>query len=97
MHEIVEANLMVEQKVLIREEALALFKGINEKYKVEIIQDIPEDEILTVYQQGNFIDLCRGPHVPRTGLLKAFKLIKLGGAYWRGESREEVVHERKDL
>ncbi|MFW0097486.1 MAG: threonine--tRNA ligase [Coxiella endosymbiont of Haemaphysalis qinghaiensis] len=91
MHEIVEANLMVEQKVLIREEALALFKGINEKYKVEIIQDIPEDEILTVYQQGNFIDLCRGPHVPRTGLLKAFKLIKLGGAYWRGDSKNEML------
>ncbi|MFW0094462.1 MAG: threonine--tRNA ligase [Coxiella endosymbiont of Haemaphysalis qinghaiensis] len=91
MHEIVEANLMVEQKLLTREEALALFEGINEKYKVEIIQDIPEDEILTVYQQGNFIDLCRGPHVPRTGLLKAFKLIKLGGAYWRGDSKNEML------
>lgn len=91
MHEIVEANLMVEQKLLTREEALALFEGINEKYKVEIIQDIPEDEILTVYQQGNFIDLCRGPHVPRTGLLKAFKLTKLGGAYWRGDSKNEML------
>lgn len=91
MHEIVKADLMVEQKLLTREEALTLFGGMNEKYKVEIIKDIPEGEILTVYQQGNFIDLCRGPHVPRTGLLKAFKLTKLGGAYWRGNSKNEML------
>ena len=91
MHEISEANLMVERKVLTREEALALFEEMDEKYKIEIIQDIPERKTLTVYQQGDFIDLCRGPHVPRTGLLKAFKLTKLAGAYWRGDSKNEML------
>ncbi|AKQ33445.1 threonine--tRNA ligase [Candidatus Coxiella mudrowiae] len=93
MHEIAEANLRVERRVLTREEALALFEGMNEKYKVEIIRDIPAEETVTAYQQGNFIDLCRGPHIPRTGLLKlkAFKLTKLAGAYWRGDSKNEML------
>ncbi len=91
MHEIAEANLRVERKILTRKEALALFEGMNEKYKVEIIRDIPEEEIVTGYQQGDFIDLCRGPHIPRTGLLKAFKLTKLAGAYWRGDSKNKML------
>lgn len=64
---------------------------MGERYKVEIIRDIPKEEILTAYQQGDFIDLCRGPHVPRTGMLKAFKLTKLAGAYWRGDSNNEML------
>lgn len=91
MHEIAEANLRVERKILTRKEALALFEGMNEKYKVEIIRDIPGEEIVTGYQQGDFIDLCRGPHIPRTGLLKAFKLTKLAGAYWRGDSKNKML------
>ena len=91
MHEITAANLKVERKILSRKEALSLFEKMGEKYKVEIIQDIPKEEILTVYQQGNFIDLCRGPHVPCTALLNAFKLTKLAGAYWRGDSKKEML------
>ena len=67
------------------------FKSIGEEYKVKIIEDIPADEILTIYQQGDFIDLCRGPHVPSTGMLKAFKLTKVAGAYWRGDSKNEML------
>ena len=91
MYEITEANLKVKGKILSREEALAHFKKMGEKYKIEIINDIPEEEVLTVYQQGNFIELCRGPHVPCTALLKAFKLTKLAGAYWRGDSKKEML------
>jgi threonyl-tRNA synthetase len=69
-----------------REDAIALFKGMGEHYKVEIIEDLPADEEITVYQQGDWMDLCRGPHVPSTGKLGAFKLTKVAGAYWRGDS-----------
>ncbi|ACJ18083.1 threonine--tRNA ligase [Coxiella burnetii] len=91
MRSLAKADLAVERRVLSRDEALTLFKKMGERYKVEIIRDIPKEEILTAYQQGDFIDLCRGPHVPRTGMLKAFKLTKLAGAYWRGDSNNEML------
>ncbi len=91
MAELVKANLPIERLVLTREEAIQLFTERAEHYKVEIIQAIPEHESLTAYQQGDFIDLCRGPHVSSTGMLKAFKLTKLAGAYWRGDSNNEML------
>lgn len=91
MHELVKANYQVSRRVVNRDEAIHYFKNIGEIYKVKIIEDIPPDEVLTIYQQGDFADLCRGPHVPRTGLLKAFKLTKVSGAYWRGDSQNEML------
>lgn len=91
MHEIAEKNYSVSRKVVSRDEAIAFFKNLGEEYKVRIIQDIPADETLTIYQQGDFADLCRGPHVPSTGALKAFKLTKVSGAYWRGDSNNEML------
>lgn len=91
MYEIAKKNYPVKQIVLNREAAIKLFESMGEHYKVKIIQDIPADEILTAYQQENFVDLCRGPHVPHTGHLQAFKLIKLSGAYWRGDSNNEML------
>ena len=86
MEEIVKEDLQVERSVLSREEAVQLFEKMGEKYKVEIIESIPGDEDLSFYRQGDFIDLCRGPHVPSTGKFKAFKLTSVAGAYWRGDS-----------
>ena len=74
-----------------RDEAVALFKEKGEDYKVQILESIPGDEVLSFYQQGEFIDLCRGPHIPDTGKLKAFKLTKVAGAYWRGDSNNEML------
>ncbi len=91
MHEIAEKNYPVSRQVVNRDEAIHFFKGIGEEYKVKIIEDIPADETLTLYQQGDFADLCRGPHVPSTGMLKAFKLTKVSGAYWRGDSKNEML------
>jgi len=91
MAEIVNDNLSISRKVLTREEAIDYFSSIGEHYKVKIIQDLPEDEILTLYTQGEFTDLCRGPHVPSTGSLKVFKLTKVSGAYWRGDSNNEML------
>ena len=91
MEEIVKEDLQVERSILSREEAVELFEKMDEKYKVEIIESIPGDEDLTFYRQGDFIDLCRGPHVPSTGKFKAFKLTKVAGAYWRGDSNNEML------
>lgn len=91
MTELAAADLEVERSVLSRDEAIQLFNEMGERYKVQIIQDIPQAENLTFYRQGDFIDLCRGPHVPRTSKLKAFKLMKLAGAYWRGDSNNEML------
>lgn len=91
MKEITEKNYSVSRKVVTRDEAITYFQGIGEAYKVKIIQDIPADEMLTIYQQGDFADLCRGPHVPSTGMVKAFKLTKVSGAYWRGDSKNEML------
>lgn len=91
MAEIASSNHSVSRKVMSRNEAINYFKSIGEEYKVKIIQDIPAEEQLTIYQQGDFADLCRGPHVPTTGMLKAFKLTKVSGAYWRGDSNNEML------
>jgi threonyl-tRNA synthetase len=91
MTELVEQDLQVQRKEMSRDEAIALFEGMNEHYKVEIIKDIPQDQVLSLYQQGDFIDLCRGPHVPSTAKLSVFKLTKVAGAYWRGDSNNEML------
>jgi len=91
MQEIAAQNHHVSRKSVSRDEAIQYFKSIGEDYKVKIIQDIPADEILTIYQQGDFADLCRGPHIPSTGMLKAFKLTKVAGAYWRGDAKNEML------
>jgi threonyl-tRNA synthetase len=91
MQEIVKENLPVERSVLSRDEAISLFREMGEGYKVEIIESIPGDEDLSFYRQGDFIDLCRGPHVPDTGKFKAFKLTSVAGAYWRGNSDNEML------
>ena len=91
MNDLAQQDIPVTRSEKSRDEAIALFKGMGEDYKAEIISDIPVDEILSLYEQGDFIDLCRGPHVPSTGHLKAFKLTKLAGAYWRGDSNNEML------
>ncbi|HQR24119.1 MAG TPA: threonine--tRNA ligase [Steroidobacteraceae bacterium] len=91
MHEIAKADLDVERRVMPRDEAVGLFKGIGEHYKAEIIASIPAGEDISLYGQGDWFDLCRGPHVPSTGKLGAFKLMKVAGAYWRGDSRNEML------
>lgn len=91
MAELAKANFAVTRKVISRNDAIKLFESMGEHYKVQIIRDIPENDLLTIYEQDDFVDLCRGPHVPRTGLLKAFKLTKLAGAYWRGDSKNEML------
>jgi len=91
MQDIVKSNLLLERKELSRKDAILYFESIGEKYKVEIISAIPEDQVLSLYTQGDFTDLCRGPHVPGTSKLKAFKLTKLAGAYWRGDSNNEML------
>lgn len=91
MQELTESNFTVSRKAVSRDEAIEFFKQLGEDYKVKIIQDIPATETLTIYHQGDFADLCRGPHVPSTGMLKAFKLTKVSGAYWRGDSKNEML------
>jgi threonyl-tRNA synthetase len=91
MHELAEQGLPVVRSEMPRDEAVALFRGMGEEYKAQIIEDIPADEVLSLYSQGEFVDLCRGPHVPNTGKLGAFKLTKLAGAYWRGDSNNEML------
>ncbi len=91
MRELVKANYSIERQEMSRNDAIDLFRKMGEEYKVEIIKAIPEDQTLTLYKQGDFIDLCRGPHAPRTGLLKVFKLTKLAGAYWRGDSNNAML------
>lgn len=91
MHELAEKNFTVSRRVVSRDEAIQYFSSIGEAYKVKIIQDIPGSEVLTIYQEDDFADLCRGPHVPRTGVLKAFKLTKISGAYWRGDANNEML------
>ncbi len=91
MQELVKADLKVARQVMSREDAITFFRKIGEEYKAKIIEDIPAGETLTTYQQGDFVDLCRGPHVPSTGKIKAFKLMKVAGAYWRGDSNNEML------
>ncbi|MDD4979561.1 MAG: threonine--tRNA ligase [Gallionella sp.] len=91
MGELAKRDIPVTRKVMPRDEAVAYFKSINENYKAEIIASIPADQDVSLYTEGDFTDLCRGPHVPSTGKLKAFKLMKLAGAYWRGDSKNEML------
>jgi len=91
MNAIVKQNLPVQRLEMKREDAIELFKSMGEYYKAEIIESIPTNEVLSLYKQGDFIDLCRGPHVPSTSKLKVFKLMKLAGAYWRGDSNNEML------
>lgn len=91
MYELAKENYPVTRRELPRDEAIKYFKNLGEEYKAQIIADIPADEVLSLYKQGDFEDLCRGPHVPSTGFLKAFKLTKLAGAYWRGDSNNEML------
>ncbi len=91
MHKIVKEALPVTRSVKSRDDAVAFFKGIGEAYKAEIIESIPSNEELSLYTQGEFTDLCRGPHVPGTDKLRAFKLMKVAGAYWRGDSNNQML------
>jgi threonyl-tRNA synthetase len=92
MEEIANADLAVERSEMSREDAITFFRDMGEEYKAKIIEDIPKNETLSLYKQGDFIDLCRGPHVPSTRHLKGgFKLMKLAGAYWRGDSNNEML------
>lgn len=91
MGQLVEQNIPVERIEMTREDAIKYFDSIGEKYKVEIISAIPAGDIISLYRQGDFTDLCRGPHVPSTNKLKAFQLMKLAGAYWRGDSNNEML------
>ena len=91
MVELASKDERVTRKVMSRDEAVAYFKSIGEAYKAEIISSIPADEDVSLYSEGSFTDLCRGPHVPSTGKLKVFKLMKLAGAYWRGDAKNEML------
>jgi threonyl-tRNA synthetase len=91
MGEIKERDEPVTREVWARDDAVALFKEMGEHYKAELIAAIPDDQPITLYRQGDFVDLCRGPHLPSTGKVGAFKLLKVAGAYWRGDSRNEML------
>ncbi len=91
MHELAKADLKVERKLMPRDQAVETFKQLGEHYKAEIIASIPANEDISLYGQGDWFDLCRGPHVPSTGKLGAFKLMKVAGAYWRGDSKNEML------
>ncbi len=91
MEELAKADFEVARSVMPRDEAVKFFRDMGEEYKAEIIASIPSNEDISLYKQGDFIDLCRGPHVPSTGKLKAFKLMKVAGAYWRGDSNNEML------
>ena len=91
MSDIAKQDLTVERSVMSRDDAVTLFEGMGEKYKAEILESIPSDEDLSFYRQGDFMDLCRGPHIPSTAKTGAFKLTKVAGAYWRGDSNNEML------
>ena len=91
MKKISSEKLTIERMVVSRDEALKMCADMGEDYKVELITDLPEDEVITFYKQGDFIDLCMGPHVPNTGLLKASKLLSIAGAYWRGDEKNKML------
>ena len=91
MAEIAKRDHAVRRELMPRDEAVRFFAGMGEKYKAEIISSIPSNEDISLYRQGDFVDLCRGPHVPSTGRLKVFRLMKVAGAYWRGDSRNEML------
>lgn len=91
MNKIVGENLPIRRREVSREEALATFTELGDNLKLELINDLPEDSVITIYDQGEFFDLCRGPHLPSTGRIKAFKLLSVAGAYWRGDSKNKML------
>ena len=91
MNKIVNENLEIRRREVSREEAIKIFSDINDNLKLELINDLPEGTVLTIYDQGEFFDLCRGPHLPSTGRIKAFKLLSVAGAYWRGDSKNKML------
>ncbi|CAH8716662.1 threonine--tRNA ligase [Paenibacillus thiaminolyticus] len=91
MTRIIGENLPITRRVVSREEALAIYEEIGDELKLDLIRDLPEDSVITIYDQGEFFDLCRGPHVPSTGKIKVFKLLSLAGAYWRGNSDNQML------
>ena len=91
MTRIINENLPIRRREVSREEALAIFTEINDNLKLELINDLPADSVITIYNQGEFFDLCRGPHLPSTGRIKAFKLLNVAGAYWRGDSKNKML------
>ena len=91
MRELARADLSITRDEVSRDEAIRLFESLGETYKCEIIRDLPTDAAISIYRQGDFVDLCRGPHVPSTGKIKAFRLMKVAGAYWRGDSRNAML------
>ncbi|MBD0380134.1 threonine--tRNA ligase [Paenibacillus sedimenti] len=91
MERITQENLAITRRVVSREEAIRIFTEMEDPYKLELIRDLPEDSVLTIYDQGEFFDLCRGPHLPSTGRIKAFKLLSVAGAYWRGDAKNKML------
>jgi threonyl-tRNA synthetase len=91
MEKIVKEDLPIVRKVVSREEAIRIYEEVGDQLKLEIIRDLPEDAVITIYEQGEFFDLCRGPHLPSTGKIKAFKLLSVAGAYWRGDSNNQML------
>ncbi len=91
MTELANADLPVHRREVSREEAVALFSGLNENYKLEMIDELDQDETISVYEQGDFVDLCRGPHLPSTGKIKSFRLLNVAGAYWRGDENNKML------
>ena len=92
MKKIIKGNFPIERFTLPKKEAIQLMESYNESYKVELIEDLPEGEVISFYKQGNFTDLCRGPHLSSTGKIKAFKLTSIAGAYWRGDEHNIVKY-----
>lgn len=91
MERITQENLSISRREVSREEALRIFGELGDPYKLELIRDLPEDVVLSIYDQGEFFDLCRGPHLPSTGRIKAFKLLSIAGAYWRGNAKNKML------
>lgn len=91
MERIIGENLPITRREVSREEAVAIFTELGDPYKLELIRDLPEDSVISIYDQGEFFDLCRGPHVPSTGKIKVFKLLSVAGAYWRGDSKNKML------
>ncbi|CAG7613539.1 Threonine--tRNA ligase 1 [Paenibacillus solanacearum] len=91
MERIVQENLPITRRVVSREEAIRIFSELEDPLKLELIRDLPETSVITIYDQGEFFDLCRGPHLPSTGRIKAFKLLSVAGAYWRGDSKNKML------
>lgn len=91
MEQIIQENLPIRRREVSREEAIQIYTELDDPLKLELIRDLPEDSVITIYDQGEFFDLCRGPHLPSTGRIKAFKLLSVAGAYWRGDSKNKML------